>query len=63
MYEIDNKTIDKKDDEEDIELCWPLFVASEKGNMQLFNMLIKYADNELINKKTKRCGLFMDCIM
>ncbi|AYV77769.1 MAG: ankyrin repeat protein [Edafosvirus sp.] len=40
------------DDEKDI--TWPLFIACEKGNLELFNLLIQYASVEQLNRQSKK---------
>lgn len=53
-YEIQNPTIDKKEGDDDTEITWPLFVASEKGDQNMFNLLIKYCSKESINRQNKK---------
>lgn len=53
-YEIQNPTIDRKDGDDDTEITWPLFVASEKGDQNMFNLLIKYCSKESINRQNKK---------
>lgn len=43
VYEIPNPIIDEKSK---IEITWPLFVVSEKGNVNMFNLLMKYVSKE-----------------
>jgi ankyrin repeat protein/uncharacterized protein YegL len=56
IYEIPNPTIDLKEDDEKTEITWPLFVVCEKGDMNMFNLLIKYCSKEAISRQNKKGG-------
>jgi ankyrin repeat protein len=63
-YEIPNPTIDKKDSDDEMEITWPLFVASEKGDPNLFTLLISKCSKESVlrqNKKGSYCLWIASC--
>lgn len=52
-YTIKNPTLDRKED--DTEITWPLFIACEKGDVNLFTQLMRYCSKDLsIDRQNKK---------
>lgn len=53
VYEIKNPSIDKTDNTDETEITWPLFVVCDRGNLQMFNILMNYVSSESIHRQNK----------
>jgi ankyrin repeat protein/uncharacterized protein YegL len=57
-YTIKNPTLDRKEDEDDTEITWPLFIACEKGDVNLFTQIMRYCSKELSVDRQNKKGCY-----